>query len=101
MMVMSIIIIITITIIMQCNAMQCNAMQCNAMQCNAMQCNAMPSSLALVGIHALVHHHDADTSQVFASPASTPTHLDVLPTLHPPVPPHMHSHHTRDAAHPW
>jgi len=54
--------------------------------------------LALVGIHALIHHHDADTSQVFASPASAPTHLNVLPTLHPPVPPHSHSHHIRGAA---
>jgi len=89
MMVIIIIIIITIIIITI------------IMQCNAMRCNAMTSLLALVGVHALIHHHDADTSQVFASPASAPTHLDVLPTLHPPVPPHTHSHHIRDAAHLW
>ena len=68
------------------------------MMISIMQCNAMPSLLALVGVHALIHHHDADTSQIFASPASTPTHLDVLPTLHPPVPPHTLGHHTRNAA---
>ena len=43
------------------------------------------NSLAGEGIHALVHHHDAHSPVILASSSCSPTHLDVLPTLHPPA----------------